>query len=268
MLNNLLRRISAGNRRRRSKAQFAEQLEVRTLLTAEPLQNYLLYATTRMPESEPFIDYQLGDWDDDGVTDVFNIHSANTASGNVEVFVYSSNYSYFDYTVGGGSTVYTNRIITGMPAVTSKDWEFRIDNLFGSQHPDLVAIHKSSTASGFVEVTTLSGSDDFQTISSVRQTTLSTVGADWTFDVGHFNDDGTVDLFAIRRNGAYSTELSVLSGSGLTPYSSALFQGPTILAPTNTNYTFVVTDLENDGVVDLLAIRKAGAISGRCRRFI
>ena len=163
MLNSHFRRVFAGNRRRRSHATCTEQLEVRTLLTAEPFQSYLLYATTRMPESQPYIDYQVGDWDDDGVLDIFNIHSANTASGNVEVFVYSTKYGYFDYTVSGGPTVYTDRIVTSMPAVTSKDWEFRMDNLFGSQHPDLVAIQKRSTESGFVEVTTLNGSDNFAT---------------------------------------------------------------------------------------------------------
>ncbi len=263
MLNNLLRRVFSGYRRRRSQNQCAEQLEVRTLLTAESFQSYLLYATTRMPEAQPYIEYQAGDWDDDGVTDIFNIHSANTESGNVEVFVYASRYSSFDFTAGGGSTIYTSRIVTAMPVVNSSDWEFRMDNLFGSSRPDLVAIKKRSTTSGFVEVTTLTGSDDFQTVSEIRQTPLATSGADWTFDIGHYNNDGIVDLFAIRRNGAYSTELTVLSGAGVTPYSTVLFQGPTILPPTNVNYTFVVTDMEDDGVVDLLAIRKSGAISGR-----
>ena len=59
MLNSLFRRVFAGNRRRRSHATCTEQLEVRTLLTAELFQSYLLYATTRMPESQPYIDYQV-----------------------------------------------------------------------------------------------------------------------------------------------------------------------------------------------------------------
>jgi hypothetical protein len=263
MLKNILRSVFAARRRRRSRVHQTEQLEVRQLLTAESFQSYLLYATTRMPESDSYIDYQAGDWDDDGVTDIFEIHSSGTASGNVEVFVYSTRYSYFDFTEGGGSTVYTDRIVTGMPAVTSNDWEFRVENLYGAQHPDLVAIHKRATTSGFVEVTTLTGSDRFLTVNSVRQTPLATNGADWTFDVGHSNSDGSVDLFAIRRNGSYSTELTVLSGSGPTPFSSSLFQGPTVLAPTNNNSTFVITDLEDDGIVDLLAVRKSGAVSGR-----
>ena len=130
----------------------------------------------------------------------------------------------------------------------------------------MFAIHKANTASGFVEVTVFTGESNFTTSSSVFQTTLPTSGRDWVFDLGHYNNDGLIDLFAIRRNGDISTEVFVTSGASASPstaFSTLLVQNTTVLPRTDHSYDFVVGDLGNDGVPDLLAIRKYGTDFGR-----
>lgn len=250
-------------RGRLHRHRIVETLEVRSLLTAAPFQQLSLYATTNMPEATPAFTYQAADWDGNSITDVMLVQSSDTASGKVEVSVYSTQYSSFDAKNGGQANSYTALLPVAMNTVNS-DWEFRIDNWGGGSKPDLFAIHKANTASGFVEVTIFTGETNFTTSTPVFQTPLPTAGRDWTFDVGSYNNDAFVDLFAVQRNGAYSTVLTVLSGAGSIPtasFSTVLIQTPTALQSTDSSWDYVATDIGNDSVPDLLAIRKYGSSS-------
>lgn len=253
-------------RRRRSvKPSFAESLEIRTLLAAEPFQQHALYAFTMMPESDERFTMQTGEWNSDSVSDIFNIQRSDTASGKVEVAVYSTQFVDFDARNGGQANAWIALLPVAMP-VTNGDWDFRIDHWGGGTKPDLFAIHKANTNSGFVEVTIFTGESNFTLSSSVFQTTLPTSGRDWVFDLGHYNNDGVIDLFAIRRNGEIATEIFVASGANAVPsnrYSTVLVQGNTAMPRTDKSYEFVVGDLGNDGVADLIAIRKYGTEFGR-----
>ena len=266
-LNHLFSKALRSNRRRKaSRVASTEALELRTLLTAQPFQHDLLNALTTLPLVDARTTMQAGDWNDDGINDMFLIQRSGTASGKVEVGVYSTQYSYFDARTGGQANYYTALLPVAMNAVNNNDWEFRMDNWGGGSKPDLFAIHKANTASGFVEVTVFTGESNFTTSSSVFQTTLPTAGKDWTFDVGHFNNDGIVDLFAVLRNGAVATELYVESGAGptvSTAFSTQLLHVNTAMSRTDASYQFVVGDMGNDGVPDLLAIQKYGSLSGR-----
>jgi hypothetical protein len=116
-----------------------------------------------------------------------------------------------------------------------------------------------------VEITVFTGESNFITSSHVFQTTLPTAGRDWVFDPGHYNNDGQIDLFAIRRNGEFATEIFVISGAGATAssrYSTVLTQGNTAMPRTDKSYEFVVGDIGNDGVPDLVAVRKYGTEYG------
>lgn len=265
-LKKLFSKPNRSDRRRRTfRVASTESLELRTLLTVEPFQQSVLYASMTFPEVDARTTMQTGDWNDDGVNDMFLIQRSGTASGKVEVGVYSTQYSYFDARTAGQPNYYTALLPVAMNAVNG-DREFRMDNWGGGSKPDLFAIHKANTASGFVEVTVFTGESNFTTSSSVFQTTLPTAGRDWTFDVGHFNNDGFVDLFAVLRNGTVATELFVESGAGPTAstvFSTELFHTNTAMPRTDKSYQFVAGDLGNNGVPDLVAIQKYGAESGR-----
>lgn len=252
-------------RRRTGRNHMAEVLEVRTLLTAEPFQDVLLYATTAMPVSDPTFTYQSAEWDNDGFTDLMLIQRSGTASGMVEVSVYSTAFSSFDARNAGQANAYTALLPVAM-ASSNADWDFRIDNWGGGSKPDLFAIHKANTTSGFVEVTIFTGESNFASGPTAFQTSLPTADRDWVFDLGHYNNDGLIDLFAIRRNGEFSTEVSVASGAGASPstaFSTLLLQTPTILPHTDDRFEFVVADLENDSIPELVVIQKVGTASGR-----
>ncbi|MCA9057233.1 MAG: hypothetical protein KDA85_01985, partial [Planctomycetaceae bacterium] len=242
--------------------QPAEQLEQRLLLTDLPFQQYVLYAPTAMPETDDRFTMQAGLWDNDVSTDIFLIQRAGTASSHVEVSVYSTTWGEFDFRHSGASTAYTTRLETALPTV-SDDWVFRMESWGGGTMPDLFAIHRAGTASGFVEVQVLTGESGFQTGPTVFQTPLPTAGRDWDFDLGYSNLDSFPDLFAFQKNGQFNTELTVLAGSAAGAFSNVLLQTAIAAPPTNTQYDFVVGDLENDGVADLWLIRDQGADSER-----
>ena len=85
------------NRRSRlTRQRTVETLEVRTLLTSAPFQQLSLYATTVMPEASPDFTYQAADWDGNSITDIMVVQSFGTASGKVEVSVYSTEYPTFN----------------------------------------------------------------------------------------------------------------------------------------------------------------------------
>jgi len=252
-------------RRRLTRSAASESLEVRALLTAAPFQQHLLYANTVMPEADDRFTMQVGEWNNDSVSDIFQIQRSGTASGNVEVSVYSTQFSNFDARHDGQTTPWIALLPVAMTAANA-DWDFRIDHWGGGTKPDLFAIHKANTASGFVELTIFTGESNFTSSSGVFQTTLPSTGRDWVFDLGHYNNDGMIDLFAIRRNGAIATEVFVASGANPVPsalYSTLLVQGNSAMPRTDHNYDFVVGDLGNDGVADLFAIRKSGTEFGR-----
>ena len=158
--------LRSDRRRKTFRVASVESLELRTLLTVEPFQQGVLYASMTFPEVDARTTMQTGDWNDDGVNDMFLIQRSGTASGKVEVGVYSTQYSYFDARNGGQPNYYTALLPVAMDAVNG-DWEFRMDNWGGGSKPDLFAIHKANTASGFVEVTVFTGESNFTTSSSV-----------------------------------------------------------------------------------------------------
>ncbi|MCA9063193.1 MAG: hypothetical protein KDA96_09040, partial [Planctomycetaceae bacterium] len=238
-----------------------EKLEERLLLTDVPFQERLLFTSTDLPQADDRFTMQSTLWDGDAYTDLLLIQRAGTSSSQVEVAVYSSAASRFDNRSSGGSTAYTQLFPTALPEV-NEDWVFRVDFWGGGTKPDLFAIHKAGTTSGFVEVQIFTGESGFTTGTSVFQTPLAVTGADWDFDLGHYNLDSSPDLFAIRRNGQFTSELTILSGTGSSAFSSPLLQTRTAIPPTSGNEDFVVGDLENDGIADLWVIRNHGTESG------
>ncbi|TXH75167.1 MAG: hypothetical protein E6Q88_03780 [Lysobacteraceae bacterium] len=127
--------------------------------------------------------------------------------------------------------------------------------------PDVYGISKQG-ASGKTEVHVLDGSKNYQSFKLHVATILGQTGGDasWSFDLGDYNRDGVLDLYAIKKQGAGGkTEAHVLNGAG--NFQSFLANIATAQPATGTDerWVFNVADYNRDGVLDLYAIDRQGA---------
>ncbi|HEY5972161.1 MAG TPA: FG-GAP-like repeat-containing protein [Pseudoxanthomonas sp.] len=134
---------------------------------------------------------------------------------------------------------------------------------------DLYAIEKNG-ASVAVTVKKMLGTANYATYAAQTNTILPKTGSDdaWTFDMGDYNFDGVLDLFAIKKVGASNrTELHVLSGA--TSYTTFLLQKATPLSTTGSDHRWVfrVGDYNLDGTPDLYVINRVGA-SGKTEVYV
>jgi hypothetical protein len=132
---------------------------------------------------------------------------------------------------------------------------------------DLVAIKKSSTASGFTELHALSRNSLFQSFTLQVRTALHPTDGTWAFAVADWDDDDPnyyrLDLVGIKKasTGSGRTEVHVLSGKD--NYSRFLHHIPTALPETGANFEFALADWNRDGRYDLIAIKKSSTGTGR-----
>ncbi|MEN1957582.1 reprolysin-like metallopeptidase [Luteimonas changyuni] len=128
--------------------------------------------------------------------------------------------------------------------------------------PNLFAIRRNGTNS--TEVHILGGIAHYSSFTRNLPTALGKSGSGyaWAFRTGDYNRDGIVDLYAIKKFGSSGyTEVHVLNGA--TNYSNYLLQVPTLIgANLGNTWMFDLADYNNDGILDLYAIKKVGS-SGR-----
>lgn len=126
---------------------------------------------------------------------------------------------------------------------------------------DLNVVLKTG-GSNRTELFTMGGSNNFATFTRGVATGLFGTGSDrnWVFDMGRFDADGAVDLYAINKQGANNkTEVFVMNGAN--NFSGFLYGGATALgaAGSDPRWIFRLGDYNGDGRLDLYAIQRQGA---------
>ncbi|MEQ9409865.1 MAG: SdrD B-like domain-containing protein [Fuerstiella sp.] len=163
-------------------------------------------------------------------------------------------------------------IATALPQ-TGSDWEFDLADWNGDGTKDLFAINKRG-ASG-TEVSILNGATGFQTfLKRDLPTALGQTDASWTFEVADWSGDGRPDVIGIARQFGGMTGFTVLSGWELPAASIFPFQNfingltpvPTTLHQTDASWEFEVADWNGDGVADIFAFDKTGAVVNGLQR--
>ncbi|WP_205507791.1 S8 family serine peptidase [Myxococcus vastator] len=155
----------------------------------------------------------------------------------------------------GGINSFLLNVASAQPPV-GNDGHFEAADWNGDKRPDLFFIQPQSLT-GFTEVHILSGATDYQTFLGHWVTALHTTNADWAFEVGDWNNDGSQDVFAIQRAGATATEVHILSGA--TGFQTFLAHTSTALHTTTGDWDFKVTDWNKDGTLDVVALNSQGA---------
>jgi peptidyl-Asp metalloendopeptidase len=253
-------RASIGNLRRRPdlfgirRITASGNLEVHALAAANSYTQFRLQAQSGFstPTGAGYDwAFRLGQFDGDGIDDLYIIRKMGL-SGRTVVYVMGGANRFATYLLASTSAL----------AATGSDnaWVFDLGDYNADGRLDLYAI-KRVAGSGKTEVHVLDGANGFQTFLLHAATALGSTGNDlgWKFEVGHFNNDGALDVYAIKRNaGSGRTEVHVLSGA--TRFQTFLLHRATALGNTGLldDWDFKLGDYDEDGVLDLYAIKKQG----------
>ncbi|WMJ75617.1 T9SS type A sorting domain-containing protein [Cytophagaceae bacterium ABcell3] len=134
---------------------------------------------------------------------------------------------------------------------TGEGWKFASGDYNNDGKVDIWAVNHK-TGSGRTDLHIMDGASNFRRF-NLQEVTILRETDGWDFQVGDYNRDGILDLYAIaRRNGSGRTEVHVLDGR--TRFKSFLLQRATIHRETNDDWHFLVGDYNNDGFNDLYAI--------------
>ena len=172
-------------------------------------------------------EFLLGDYNRDGKLDLYAIDRTGS-SGKTEVHVLNGATNF---------TTFLTHLATSLPASgTDYRWHFKLGDYNGDKVLDLYAINKNG-ASGKVEMQVLSGSANFrQTLFQKAIPLAASSGStnNWEYELGDFNRDGTLDLYAIAKVGSSGkTEVHVLSG--VSDFQTFLTHLATALGSTGTD---------------------------------
>ncbi|MGH9837261.1 MAG: S8 family serine peptidase [Blastocatellia bacterium] len=140
------------------------------------------------------------------------------------------------------------------------EWEFLVGDYNRDGRPDLYVIARQG-GSGTTEVHVLNGADNFSTWLLHTATALHQTGSggEWEFELGDYNRDGRLDLYAILRlGGSGTTEVHVLNGAD--SFSTFLLHTATTLPQTGAGNEseFKIGDYNRDGKPDLILISRLG----------
>ena len=202
--------------------------------------------------ASPRFQFQMADYDGDGIEDLFLFNRSQTGTGSTEVHVLKGpEYTSFLQQTGTalGDTGSDNR------------WKFLVGDYDRDGAIDVYAINKNGT-NGKLDVHVLDGSTGFQTALAQHATGAAAPGnsTEIDFALGDYDGDGSLDLYMINKNGlSGKTEVHVLSAaSGFQNFVAHIATG---LGQTGSGgaWTFGVADYNLDGKPDLYAFRKASA---------
>ncbi len=230
--------------------------EVHALSAGSGFAQFSVHAATSLGLTGTGENWQFlfGDYDRDGVDDLYAISKSGTGTHSTEVHVLSGASGFKTWLLHTGTALGE----TG----DSEAFKFALGDFNRDGVLDLFAISRTGTGTHSTEVHVLNGATNFgnwllHTGSALGETGT---GANWKFLVGDYDRDGAPDLYAISRTGTgtHSTEMHVLSGA--SNYGTWLLHTGTALGETGTNHAwdFALADFNGDGALDLYGISKSG----------
>ena len=230
-----------------------------------PYQTRLLDTGTPIPEADGAANsagWALGDFNLDGVPDLFDVKVRNTGTGKVEVHILSGASGFQSWLLETGTP-----ILEADGAANFGGWA--VADFNGDDVPDLFGIKVRNTGTGNVEVHVLDGATGFQDF--LLQTGTPILEADGAANFGgwalaDFNGDGVPDLFAIkvRNTGTGKVEVHVLDGA--TGFQDFLLQTPTAILEADGAANFggwALGDYSDVGVPDLFGVKVTNTGTGK-----
>ncbi len=214
--------------------------EVHVLTSASKYRGYALETGTPLSETNKTFTYLLGDWDGDGITDLWIIKKSGTGTGKTELHVLSGASNFQRWLFEGG---------TALP-MTDDGFSFCLypkDN----GRPDLAAIKRNNTGTRTTEVHILSAESNYTAYRLETGTALEETGTkdDWHFSFVDYNHDGIPDLCMITV-GVQNGEFHVISGKDYHVFLAHIV----VNTPERAKTTFGITDDQNEALVAVVTL--------------
>jgi ribosomal protein L24E len=199
--------------------------------------------------------FAMGDFDRDGVPDLYCLKKSNTGTGRLEVHVLS-----------GASNYQTFLLQTGTPIAQADaaNFDFAVGDFDGSGTPDVFCIKRTNTGTGKLEVHVLSGAANYQSFLLQTGTPITQAdAANFEFAVGDFDRDGRADLYCLKRTNTGTNKLEVHILGGASSYQTFLLQKGTPIAQADAaHFVFSVGAANFGGIADLYCLKKTNTGTG------
>ena len=196
-----------------------------------PIGNFIFQTETCLHKTGKNFEFLVGDYNGNGLLDIYCIKKDGTGSGKTEVHVLDGANNYKNYLLQTETALHE----------TDGNWQFCLGDYNGDGYLDLYCICKRNTGSNSTEVHILSGADNFHSFLLQTGTKLHETDDNWKFCLGDFNGDGKLDLYCIKKSdtGSGRTEVHILGGN--CNYNGFIFQAETALHETGDNWDFCVS---------------------------
>jgi surface antigen len=229
-----------------SKQDLGSNHTVRHVINGSNWGQYLQQTATGLPMTNADWSYQLGDFNADGVLDLWGINRNPSQVGGNHTVVHVLNGSNL------GSWLQSGNIV--LPS-TNGEWDFGVGYFNADNTPDIYAFNTNPNQVGgnHTVVFVINGANWGQYL-QVGNIVLPSTNSNWEFEVGKYNADGVSDIYAINHNpGGANTEVRVINGANWGAY---LQQGYIVLPSTNSEWSYELGKYDGDSMPDIYAINR------------
>ncbi|BAL88495.1 hypothetical protein AMIS_32750 [Actinoplanes missouriensis 431] len=216
-----------------------------------PFQRVTATAETEIGTLTGHHELLMADWDGDSHDDLMVVNGAGLATGKTEVRILNGTR---DFTSLSLITATAIEATDERHDYTAADWN-------GDGRPDLVAVQKTGTDSGKVEVRIADG-DSFRDL-ILDVTTSLPVDDRAQFAMVDWNADGRLDLVAVRTFGTASGKVEVQVLDGAANLQRELLPAIVTAEPVQDGMQVQVTDWNRDKRPDVVLVRKPATAEGK-----
>jgi FG-GAP-like repeat len=209
-----------------------------------PFLEFALHSITDLGLTNSNWKFLSGDYNGDGVVDMYCIKQQGVSSTEVHILDGAS--SFKSYLLHAGS---------GLHVSNSKDFDFALGDYNKDGNLDLWAVRKTASTT---EIHILNGATLFSNFLLHTTTALHPTNENWVFAVTDFNADGKMDLVCVDMRGAIGTEVHILDGASGFKAFNLHARTPIGFASSDT-WAFLVSDYNGDKKPDIYGILKNGA---------
>src|SRR6266566_1040606 len=182
-------------------------VEVHVLDGATRYQSFLLQTGT--PIGAANFGWGMGDFNGDGMADLFGIKATSTGTKTLEIHVLDSASSYQKFLLQTGTKVTQGDV---------SNFHFLVAPLNRGGIADVFALRTQAVPSGKLQVRVLDDLDDFQSFALQAGTPIDATDAavNFSWAAADFDRDGVSDLYGIKtgNTGTGTVEVHVLGGIG------------------------------------------------------
>lgn len=175
--------------------------EVHVIDGANGYKRFLLQTHTILEETGSNFEFCLGDYNRDGIPDLYAIKKSSTGIKKTEVHIIDGANSYKKF------LLQTHTVLEE----TGNNFEFCLGDYNRDGIPDLYVIKKNSTGTKKTEVHVMDGANGYKRFLYQAGTCLNETGSNFTFCLSDYNRDGMLDLYAIKKSstGTKKTEVHI-----------------------------------------------------------